>query len=92
VRWVPLGLYRVNGHSMHPAYAPGDTLLGLRWFRPRPGQVVVLHRDRPLIKRIIRISAEGIWVEGDNASASTDSRHFGPVHRSSLEARVIAKL
>jgi hypothetical protein len=29
------------------------------------------------------------WVEGDMASASTDSRHFGPVALEGLKARVL---
>ena len=91
-RRFPFGLYRVNGHSMHPTYSPGDTLLGLRWIRPKPGQVVVLHRDKPLIKRIIRITPEGIWIEGDNPDYSTDSRQFGYVPSSSVEAVIVLKL
>jgi phage repressor protein C with HTH and peptisase S24 domain len=77
---------------MLPTYRSGDTLLGLRWFRPRPGQVVVLHRDKPLIKRIVRLTREEVWVEGDNPGFSTDSRHFGPVARTALEAVIVAKL
>jgi phage repressor protein C with HTH and peptisase S24 domain len=88
----PLGLYRVSGTSMLPTYQPGDTLLGLRWFRPRPGQVVVVNLDKPLIKRIVKISGPDIYIQGDNSAASTDSRHFGPVQRTALEARIILKI
>jgi nickel-type superoxide dismutase maturation protease len=91
-RHWPLGLYRVAGDSMRPAYAPGDLLLGWRWFRPRAGQVVVIHRERPLVKRIKRVQAEAVWIEGDNAAASTDSRAFGPVPRAQLEAVIVARL
>jgi nickel-type superoxide dismutase maturation protease len=92
-RLWPLGLYRVAGESMQPTYQPGDTLLGLRWFRPRPGQVVVAHQaDRPLIKRIATIDATGIHLAGDNPARSTDSRHFGPITRAQIEACIIAKL
>jgi type IV secretory pathway protease TraF len=64
---------------MLPTYRSGDTLLGLRWFRPRPGRIVRLTRDE-------------VWVEGDNPGFSTDSRHFGPVARTALEAVIVAKL
>jgi phage repressor protein C with HTH and peptisase S24 domain len=91
-RLCPIGIYRVSGASMQPGYEPGDTLLGLRWFRPRPGQVVVLRRDRPLIKRVGRLDDGRVWLLGDNRAHSTDSRHFGPVREFELEARIIAKL
>jgi signal peptidase I len=94
-RLWPLGFYRVAGHSMQPAYQPGDTLLGWRWFRRlRPGQVVVAEPDgRPLIKRIARIEPDGrLWLLGDNAGDSADSRHFGPVSRHQLRARIIVRL
>jgi nickel-type superoxide dismutase maturation protease len=89
----PLGLYRVAGDSMLPTYRPGDTLLGLRWFTPRPGQVVVaVESGRPLVKRIIAIEASAVTLAGDNPAASTDSRHFGPVHKNQLEAKILVKI
>ena len=77
---------------MRPTYAPGDVLVGLRWFRARTGQVVVAHHERPLIKRIKSVSGRNIWLVGDNPAASTDSRQFGPVVRHQLEAKIIGKL
>ncbi len=61
--------------------------------RLRVGDVVVARRpDRPeleIIKRITAIDAGGaIVLEGDNPAASTDSRHFGPVTRAHIVARV----
>jgi phage repressor protein C with HTH and peptisase S24 domain len=92
VKLWPLGLYRVAGHSMIPTYAPGDLLLGLRWFRPRVGDVLVLTGQPPLIKRLTAITPEGLVVSGDNASDSHDSRHFGPVAPGRAQARIIAKV
>jgi nickel-type superoxide dismutase maturation protease len=61
--------------------------------RLRVGDVVVARRpDRPeleIIKRITAIDAAGaIVLLGDNPAASTDSRHFGPVTRAHILARV----
>jgi nickel-type superoxide dismutase maturation protease len=89
----PLRRAVVIGDSMLPAFAPGDRIvLGPAW-RVRPGQVVGLADPRQpgrlMIKRVRRIDAAGIAVEGDNAAASTDSRHFGPVGRSQLAGRVL---
>jgi len=89
----PFGLYRVAGDSMLPTYRPGDTLLGLRWFTPRAGQVVVAAwAGRPIIKRITAIDSSAITLTGDNPSASTDSRHFGPIQKNQLQAKIIGKL
>jgi phage repressor protein C with HTH and peptisase S24 domain len=89
----PLWIYRVAGESMLPTYQPGDTLLCLRWFSPRAGQVVVGMRGRlPLIKRIIKIEDSAVWLEGDNPGSSTDSRHFGPLAIADLQARIIVRL
>ena len=61
--------------------------------RLRAGDVVVARRpDRPeveMIKRIAAIDEAGrVFLLGDNPSASTDSRHFGPVEREHIMARV----
>jgi phage repressor protein C with HTH and peptisase S24 domain len=78
---------------MEPALKPGDLIVGWKWFRPRAGQIVVARTpERLLIKRIKRIDGAGIWIEGDNASASRDSRQFGTIASDALAARKIMKL
>lgn len=72
---------------MLPALRPGDYLfIDCRAYAsrlPRSGEIVLLRdpRDqgRVIIKRVRWAGPDGIWVEGDNPAASTDSRHFGPV-------------
>jgi nickel-type superoxide dismutase maturation protease len=59
----------------------------------RVGEVVVARRpDRPeleIIKRIQAIDGNGaVYLLGDNASSSTDSRQFGAVPREHVVARV----
>jgi signal peptidase I len=89
----PLGLYRVEGESMLPTYRPGDLLLGLRWFRPRPGHVVVAEQaGRMLVKRLAAVTGGQMTLLGDNLAHSNDSRHFGPLPQSHLRAKIIAKL
>ena len=89
----PIGLYRVAGQSMLPTYRPGDTLVGWRWFTPRPGQVVVAEQaGRPIIKRVEAVSGRQITLRGDNPNHSTDSRDFGPIPNNRLIALIIAKL
>ncbi len=70
----------VRGPSMLPTLTPGDWLLVRRNVPPQPGQIVVVRRpDRLVVKRIVRATDDGWWVEGDNAGASDDSRTFGAV-------------
>ena len=85
----PLRLYRVAGDSMLPTYKPGELLIGYRWGRPKPGEVVVVHHPRPIIKRLKSIHGRALWLEGDNAEVSIDSRQFGPVPISNLEAVIV---
>lgn len=88
----------VIGDSMLPALQHGDHLLAVPLLRPRPGDIVVLAdphlAGRDLVKRLAWLGTGGdgqpvAWVEGDNGSASADSRSFGPVARSALVARVV---
>ncbi len=92
--------FEVVGSSMEPALLPGDRLVvfGLPWVAqpwPKPGAVVAV-RDPRLPSRVLikRVSAVDrlrgtIEVVGDGKDASTDSRIFGPVPRSTLVGRAI---
>ena len=82
----------VTGESMSPTLGPGDRLLVMRRFRPRPGQVVTLvdpRSGRVIVKRVASVSVAGVEVTGDNPEASTDSRVFGNVPAGALRGRVV---
>jgi len=73
---------------MLPTLRPGDFLAvrALRAEEPRLQQLVVIRMDEgEAVKRVVArpgersLGADQFWVEGDNASASTDSRATGPV-------------
>jgi DNA-3-methyladenine glycosylase II len=71
--------YRVAGHSMTPALAPGQELVASFTRAPEPGNVVVFeHPAQPdfwLIKRLVDDSG---WVLSDNLEhGDTDSRTLG---------------
>jgi nickel-type superoxide dismutase maturation protease len=99
--WAPVARYTVDGPSMEPAYRPGDRLLvnRLAYVRraPRIGDVIVLRdpldRRRLLLKRVAREpDAVGrIYVLGDNADESRDSRHFDAVERSLIVGKAWRK-
>ena len=88
--------YAVAGDSMRPTLHDGDYVQGVRLppgWRPGPGAIVVARRpDYPaigVIKRVAGRDADGrLRLAGDNPAASTDSRHFGPVAPSAVEALI----
>ena len=93
-----LGLLRprrvvVEGASMAPTLVAGDRLLVVWSRRVEVGDVVAVRdpRDhgRVLVKRIVAIEGGDLVLRGDNRSASTDSRRFGPVPRSAVLGRVV---
>jgi phage repressor protein C with HTH and peptisase S24 domain len=81
----------VSGMSMSPVLQPGNIVLAKR--RPkdlRVGDVVIVeHNGLDKIKRIRRLGADKVYVEGDNKRYSTDSRQFGWLPRSSVRGKVI---
>ena len=95
----------VAERSMTPTLEPGDTLLllpagphGLPWLRgaPRVGSIVITEREgRFDIKRVAAWpddtlqTPDALWLLGDNAAASSDSRQSGPVSLSALRGIVL---
>lgn len=64
--------------------------------QPRIGDIVQAYRpDAPnelIVKRIVEIPNPYLYfVVGDNVNASTDSRNFGPVHRSLIKGKIMGQ-
>lgn len=91
-RLLTLPRVTVQGPSMLPTLLPGDRLL-VSPGPVRPGRLVVVthpeEADRLLVKRAEVVQRRHVTVRGDNPSASTDSRHFGPVPRRLVLGRPI---
>lgn len=89
---------------MEPALLPGDRLLvlpagpgGLPGLRGAPpvGSVVIVERaDRLDVKRIgpSPPGVLGLWLLGDHAKLSRDSRHDGELPLSALRGRVVFRI
>jgi nickel-type superoxide dismutase maturation protease len=76
---------RVSGESMKPALRDGQAIVGVTGSDVLVGNIVVVaHAGKELIKRVIHIDKNKVWIEGDNVSHSTDSRHFGWIAKSDI--------
>jgi signal peptidase I len=99
-RWSPVTRYVVEGPSMEPAYRARDRVvvnrLAYRFRPPRIGDVVVVRdpddRTRFLLKRVAAapdglLPSDWVYLLGDNAPASRDSRVFGPIRLADVVGR-----
>jgi len=81
---------QVQGDSMLPALRPGQLVIGRSTRQLAPGDVVIVsHNGLEKIKRIERQQGDLIYLLGDNAAASTDSRDFGWVQAKTIVAKVV---
>ena len=89
-----LSFFKVSGDSMLPAVKSGDYLIvenfTYKFREPKEGEIAVLNKfGRILVKRIVKKSEDGYFVEGDNKNFSTDSRNFGFVEKNYILGKVI---
>lgn len=94
---APISRLTINGNSMSPTLKPGQDVLSVNWFvNPKIGDVVVVKSDkgkvqRDIVKRVVRIEGDKVFVEGDNKGKSTDSRDFGPISKDQVVGKIVYK-
>ena len=97
----PLARFRISDPSMEPGLRAGDYVVVNRWAyrskRPAVGDVVVLRHPREpalhIVKRVSALHGPGkVFLVGDNAVSSEDSRVFGPVSQDLIVGRVWLRL
>lgn len=77
---------------MLPTLKPGQFLISWNWFyKPIQGDLVVVKKNRLMVKRIQDIKKQKVFVVGDNLTDSTDSRQFGWVEKRQIVGKVIFK-
>ena len=87
---------KVKGHSMEPSLKNNQIAIAssLPYFfrKPRVGDIVVLSLGKCIIKRIIKVKENEIFIVGDNNKESTDSRDFGWISKRKIIGKVICKI
>lgn len=88
------GLAVVRGRSMEPTLQEGDRLIVRYGAEPRPGQLVVVRLpERPVaVKRAIRRTENGWWVERDNPDEGVDSWLVGEIADENVLGRVVVRV
>lgn len=76
---------------MVPAFRPNQIIIASGWFHTvETGEVIIIqHHNLEKIKRIEQVDPlRGVFVVGDNALESTDSRSFGWIDFDEIIAKV----
>jgi SOS-response transcriptional repressor LexA len=75
---------------MAPTLKDGQLVVGRQTRELKSGDVVIVsHEGLEKIKRIEQQQGDLIYLLGDNAAASTDSRDFGWLPAKSIVAKVV---
>lgn len=92
-----ISIFSIKDKSMEPLFKEKGFVFVKRYllFSPKTGDVVVLKSPTlqiPLLKRILKMNKDLIWVEGDNKNGSRDSRDFGWINKKNIQGKVISQI
>ncbi len=86
----PFSRFVIKENSMLPAFKPGDQVITLNWSGVKVGDIVVFKKDGiNMVKRVVKVENEKMYVEGDN---KRESSNVGWVEKKDLIGRVITKI
>jgi signal peptidase I len=97
-RALLVSVHVVRSASMEPTLRVGDRICAVRrpWRRIGGGDIVIARvsgptagSEREVVKRVAWSSGGGLFVVGDNAAVSRDSRHYGPIGADRLVALAV---
>lgn len=87
-------IYKISGHSMSPAFLPGDYVVSLSktCSKPKVKDVIIFEHGiyGKMIKRIFKKTPNGFYVQGIHAM-STKSETIGVVTNESIIGKVVFK-
>ena len=95
---MPIKVAQVSGNSMNTTLENGDILIINTKKTPKINDIVSVRVNNLnsvkleydyIVKRIVDITEEGMYLLGDNAAVSYDSRYFGYVPLSNLDGVVV---
>jgi phage repressor protein C with HTH and peptisase S24 domain len=82
--------YKISGHSMEPYLKPDDQVLAVGFLRIKKGDVVVFkYSSKYLVKRVLKIKNDEIFVQGDNKK---DSLPISSIKKDAIMGKVLFKL
>jgi nickel-type superoxide dismutase maturation protease len=86
----PFFRLQVEGNSMLPTLKPKQQVVTFNWFyHPKEGDLVVVKKQKLLVKRIKDVKRKKVFIVGDNPKESTDSRQFGWIDTDQILGKVI---
>ncbi len=86
----PFFIRRIVGKSMKPFLKEDMVVFSSSLLKPKEKSIIIFkHQGLIKIKYIDKITTEGLYVLGLNATNSTDSRTFGLIEYESVLGRVI---
>lgn len=67
----PFSRFEIHDRSMEPFLHDGNRVLTLNWVLPKTGDVVVFKKGAIyMVKRIVKLVGNKVWVRGDNRLSS----------------------
>lgn len=90
----PFARYKIYGDSMIPTLKEGHEILCYKWAYaknpPKVGDIVVARiKDLEIIKRVMFVRDDEVYLRGDNEQQSTDSRNFGWINNRQIVGKSV---